>query len=110
VLGLVLFNIFIPSSRSLIISKFADDTKLGGVAETTEGCATIQQDLNRLKSWTGRNLMRINRSKCRVLHLGRNNLLEMSSVEKDPGVLVANRLAISQQCALVPKKTNGILG
>ena len=57
--------------------------------------------------------------KCRALLLGRYNcihqykltaeLLERSSAEKDLAVLVDNRLAMSQQCALVPKKANGIL-
>ena len=72
----VLFNIFINNLDYGIestLSKFADDTVLGGVAVTPEDCATIQQVLDRLESWTARNLMRFNKSKCRVLQMGRNN-------------------------------------
>jgi len=62
----------------------------------------------------------VNKGNCRVLHLARNNtmhqhrlrfdLMEGSSVERDLGVLVDDKLTMSQHCALVAKKTNGMLG
>ncbi|PKU27391.1 rna-directed dna polymerase from mobile element jockey-like [Limosa lapponica baueri] len=67
----VLFNIFIndlDDGAEHTLSKL-QMTKLGGVADTAEGCAAIQRDLNRLEKWTDRNLMQFNK-KFEVLHLG----------------------------------------
>jgi len=52
---------------------FAEDTKLSGVVDTWEGRTSLLEDLDRLEEWANKNLLKFNKDKCKVLHLGKHN-------------------------------------
>ncbi|KAJ7404088.1 rna-directed dna polymerase from mobile element jockey-like [Willisornis vidua] len=113
ILGPVLFNIFLNDLNTElegILSKFADDTKLGGAVDSLKGREALQRDLEKSEDWAMTNHVKFHKGKCRILHLGwdnpgcsyrlenENEMLESSAVERNLGVLVDDKLNLSQQC------------
>jgi len=66
----------------------------------------MEEDLDRLEEWANKKLMKFNKDKCKVFHLEKHNpgvhhslgstWLGSSSVERDLGVLVDNKLGMSE--------------
>jgi len=124
VLGPLLFIIFINDIDECakdisILLKFADDTKISNEASSEANCALLQNCLDQLLQWADTWCMSFNTSKCKVLHVGRNNIchrynmdgsiLEETVRERDIGVIITNNLKPAQQCLEAARRAGAVL-
>ena len=92
VLGPLLFLIFVNDLPDLVkssIKMFADDTKLWATISNTTDSKMLQEDLNCLKCWNNKWLLRFNPEKCKVMHVRHSVPTEYTLQEKDQTIKLA---------------------
>ena len=123
ILGPLLFIIFIndlPNDTSCPCKIFADDTKL---YNSDKNHTLLQKDLFTFLKWSETWLLKFNKSKCSVLHMGKQNMKqkyfmdsglseELKSIdsEKDVGVTFSNDLKFKKHINTIINKSNQLIG
>ena len=125
VLGPLLFLIFINDIDTVVggvdtIKKFADDTKVGKKVETEADIKVMQEALDSMCDWAVKWGMSFNIGKCKIMHMGRNNIrheytmggqvLGTTSEERDIGVIVSDTLKPTAQCQKAARTAQAVLG
>ena len=103
---------------------FADDTKAYVPINDSSDSLKLQEAIDNLVEWSERWLLKFNNSKCKVLHLGKNNpcypytiheddkvsTLEVTICEKDLGVHIDPLLNFNEHIDSVVKKSRSLSG
>eukprot|EP00061_Rhincodon_typus_P005366 g24787.t1 len=97
-----------------MVSKFADDTKIGGIVDNEEGYLRVQQDFDQMGQRAEEWQIEFNLDKCEVLHFGKANqgktytfngkVLGSVAEQRDFGVLVHSYLKAESQVDRIVKK------
>ncbi|KAJ7410813.1 hypothetical protein BTVI_52287 [Pitangus sulphuratus] len=104
----------------IFLGKSADDTKLCGAVDMLDGKDAIQRDSDRPERWACVNLLKFNKVKHKVPHMGQGNpehkhrlsgeWIKACPGERDLGMFVNEKLNITQHCALAAQKASCVLG
>jgi len=105
------------------ISMFADDTKIWRGIYTVEDQESLQDDLDKLMSWSEEWLLKFNLEKCKLMRIGHglqteyemtengiSHKLQVSQEEKDLGIYIADNLKPDLQCAKAASKVMSVSG
>jgi hypothetical protein len=87
---------------------YADDTKVYSEVKDPQAAERLQGDLDKLMDWSEVWKLKFNVEKCKVMHVGNNNILynytmgkdnlTVTHKEKDLGVFITDNLKQSAQC------------
>ena len=109
-----------PDNLDCMVKIFADDTKAYSAVSTSEQHSSLQNNIDKLLKWTEDWQIKFNSSKCKVLHLGKNNpmhnysmegnVLETTDAEKDLGVYIDTALSFDHHINESVKKANRTVG
>ena len=124
VLGPTLFIYFINDLPNVVknskVKIFADDTKVYNTVSDQENVTNLQNAIDELYLWTQKWLLKFNKDKCKILHLGKNNPqnkyyvgldneripLEVTDLEKDLGIYVDPDLNFKKHIKNIVKKAS----
>ena len=124
VLGPTLFIYFINDLPNVItdanVKVFADDTKVYKSINENEDSEILQKAIDSMYHWTQKWLLKFNKEKCKILHLGKNNpcysytigedndkiTLETTDLEKDLGIFIDPNLDFKKHIKTTVKKAS----
>ena len=124
VLGPTLFIYFINDLPDVVnksnIKIFADDTKAYNSINNPEDIINLQNVIDEMFLWTQKWLLKFNKDKCKILHIGKNNpkheysigpefdksKLDTTDLEKDLGILVDTNLDFKKHIKTIVKKAS----
>ena len=101
---------------------FADDTKVFKTINNLDDHIKLQNAIDEMYEWTNKWLLKFNDSKCKLMHIGKNNpqytyyigsdtsrtILQTTSLEKDIGVHIDPLLNFNQHICEILKKANRV--
>eukprot|EP00061_Rhincodon_typus_P003342 g19860.t1 len=121
-MGPLTFMIYVTDLEDNIaglISKFVDDIKIGGVADSEQDRQRVQQDIDQLEAWSEKWQMEFNPKKCEVMQFGRSSTggnhtvndrsIRSIDMQRNLCVQVYRSLKVAAQVDKVVKKAYGIL-
>ena len=120
VLGPLLFLLSVndlPDWVKSSIKMFADDTMLWSTIRSASDGKILQDNLNSLKNWSDKWLLKFNPEKCKVMHVGhsipteytlqendKTFKLQAVDKEKDLGIYATNNMKAATQCKAAAQK------